>query len=39
MADYGAYANPEVLYNAQNTQLAMNTINQYRQNMASSIHC
>ena len=37
MADYGAYANPEVLYNAQNTQLAMNTINQYRQNMASSL--
>ncbi len=37
MADYGAYANPAVLYNAQNSQIAANTVASYRQNLASNL--
>ncbi len=37
MADYGAYANPAVLYNAQNSQMAANTVASYRQNLAGNL--
>ena len=37
MADYGAYANPDILYNAQNAQLAANTVASYRNNLASNL--
>ena len=37
MADYGAYANPEILYNAQNAQLAANTVQSFRQSLGNSL--
>jgi hypothetical protein len=37
MADYGAYANPEILYNAQNAQLAANTVQSFRKNLGNSL--
>jgi hypothetical protein len=38
MADYGAYTNPEILYDAQNAQLAANTVSSWRKSMAEGLN-
>ena len=37
MADYGAYANPEILFDAQNVQLAANTVSSWRNNLSKNL--
>ena len=37
MADYGAYANPEILFNPQNAQLAANTVAAWRDNLSKNL--
>ena len=37
MADYGAYANPEILFDPQNVQLAANTVSSWRNNLSKNL--